>query len=289
MDEFLNHSLLSNSTLEEAKYLLASRLDSIEEDGDAVAANLAMELAGENHPLSIPMTGRKEDLDKIDLACMERLLAKWQGAPKIILAAGRRYADMDAFLDTVVQERVSQFACPLVKEGNVRFKVAEKQIVQSSLCQIWTTGISPWDADFESLLVLNLMLGQGQKSLLFDSVREQESLCYAISSNLIRYDGVLMVNAGIMADAADKVLDMTKAQVKRLADGDFEDGRLESALLELQDRRKGSQDHAAALLEREFRRGMGLPVRHNPVTRESIMAVADRLALKSWALVKEAS
>lgn len=68
------------------------------------------------------------------------------------------------------------------------------------------------------LKVYNTMLGTMNDSLLFNVVREKNSLCYSIGSYFSKYNSALTIYAGINKDNADKSIELIKKCVEMMGD-----------------------------------------------------------------------
>jgi predicted Zn-dependent peptidase len=75
------------------------------------------------------------------------------------------------------------------------------------------------DPDREALDVVNHVLGGGMSSRLFDEIREQRGLAYAVYSAPSAYadSGAFAIYAGTTPSNADSVLDLIDVELKRLA------------------------------------------------------------------------
>jgi len=73
---------------------------------------------------------------------------------------------------------------------------------------------------FQAWAAVNVLSG-GMSSRLFTEVREKRGLCYSVSasSHTLRDRGAVFCHAGTSADRAQETLDVTLAELKRLADG----------------------------------------------------------------------
>lgn len=79
--------------------------------------------------------------------------------------------------------------------------------------------------------VYSYILGGGPSSKLFTVVREQNSLCYSISSSFRMVYGYLVINAGINAKDFKKCLRLTKKQIKDMASGHFDEEKVAEAII----------------------------------------------------------
>lgn len=70
---------------------------------------------------------------------------------------------------------------------------------------------------------MNAMLGQYSTSLLFQNVREKNSLCYSIYSNLIAFDGARELRPASKKKDIDQVLTLIQEQIETLKNGTFDE------------------------------------------------------------------
>ena len=85
--------------------------------------------------------------------------------------------------------------------------------------------------DFEKKYVFTLyswILG-GNNSLLFNTVREEHSLCYYIYSSRESLTGIMNIFAGIDADKFDEVYDLIEENMEKMVKGDYPDEYLEGS------------------------------------------------------------
>ena len=103
-------------------------------------------------------------------------------------------------------------------------KVIEKQkINQSKLCLGFKIDKM---TDFELRYVLNIysyILGGGPDSKLFKTVREENSLCYYISSSAQPLNSILTINAGINKKDFSNAVNLIKKEVANMKKGKFTD------------------------------------------------------------------
>lgn len=96
--------------------------------------------------------------------------------------------------------------------------------------------------------IYSYILGGGPSSKLFTVVREQNSLCYSISSSFKRIYGYLVVVAGINAKDFKKCLRLTKKQIKDMANGNFSDDKIDEAIITYLNSFKEIKDSPSGLL-----------------------------------------
>ena len=85
---------------------------------------------------------------------------------------------------------------------------------------------------FEIQYVLNFysfILGGSGDSLLFKTVREENSLCYHISSSYNVISNLVTIRAGIDAKNKDKTIKLINECMNKMKNGDFSDSDIEKA------------------------------------------------------------
>ena len=104
----------------------------------------------------------------------------------------------------------------------------EKDIVQGKLV-IGLDILSKQENMQPIALVYNSILGDGANSMLFQNVREKESLAYSIKSKYIRQKSNIFIRAGIEIENYEKALNLIKEQISNIANGNFESKDIDNA------------------------------------------------------------
>ncbi|MCF6515795.1 hypothetical protein GSH19_06510 [Lactobacillus sp. S2-2] len=84
-------------------------------------------------------------------------------------------------------------------------------------------------------LVLNGLLTSNNHSLLFDEIREKNSLAYYVNSNYNIFDEMFTIQTGINAKDKDQVIDLINEQIDRIIKLDYSDELLKNTKLTLVD------------------------------------------------------
>jgi predicted Zn-dependent peptidase len=175
-----------------------------------------------DHPLGKPILGTKETVRRFERdTLMDFYGGRFLGGNMIFSAAGN--IDHDSFVEQVArhfeslpagQSTTADCAPKTTARINLRNK---KSLEQVQLC----LGVPSPPVAHDSryiVLVLNTVLGGGMSSRLFQTIREERGLAYAIYSDLNPYSdtGSLCVYAGTSADKAVQVIDLVMAEFARL-------------------------------------------------------------------------
>jgi predicted Zn-dependent peptidase len=103
-------------------------------------------------------------------------------------------------------------------------------VAQGKLSIGFRTNITQEDKDFAALRVFNSVFGAGAHSKLFNNVREKLSLAYYASSQLEKYKGLLVVNAGIEFVNFQKAYDETLVQLEEIKKGNISELEFNSSI-----------------------------------------------------------
>lgn len=179
---------------------------------------------------------------------------------------------------------------PIIVHDKVRNKVKtvveEDKINQSKL----TIGCKISDlTEFEKNYVLtlyNIILGGGSESLLFQNVREKNSLCYYVSSSSNKVDNLIIISSGIAKENFKKTLTLIKKEMKNIEKGNFPDEMVEIAKTRYNSILDEMNDYPNQIISSYYAKeilGVDLPeVRKKKimeVTKEDIMAISKKIKM----------
>lgn len=294
MDQFLFHSVFSEETLEEAKYLLKNRLIRMEDDPDSIATRIAFDLIEEG-TISIPIQGILEDVDKVQLCDIERMYQEYLSKDRHVYICGDIETPVYDYLKSIDSNSSVHVDYAILNTDKTYKKEIVKDVSQTCLAQIYQTGVQVESDEYYPLFVMNSVLGQSPSSLLFKEIREKESLCYSIGCGLIRFDGALIVHTGTFESAVDQVQELIQVQIQRMIDKDIPEENLEIAKMDIIDGLVSGTDSASTMMHQAFLNEVfqrdydldGIIERVQKVTLEDISRVAAKLRLVSTGIVKE--
>jgi predicted Zn-dependent peptidase len=111
------------------------------------------------------------------------------------------------------------------------------------------SGLPPYfSGDGMSINVLNSMFGGDSHSLLFDAVREKQSLAYSVFSSVLRYVGGVAVYAGVAPRDIEKAMETVSTEMERLATGAFDATLFDNAVTMVRTQLLTLSDSLAGLL-----------------------------------------
>jgi predicted Zn-dependent peptidase len=186
---------------------------------------------------AISRLGNAEDIEKITPAELYEYYSKIITSSVIdIYICGD--ADIEAVSKTVKSYTDKlEFTPAKITKTEILRKTADKNdvvermdVAQGKLSIGFRTNITQEDKDFAALRVFNSVFGAGAHSKLFNNVREKLSLAYYASSQLEKYKGLLVVNAGIEFVNFQKAYDETLVQLEEIKKGNISELEFNSSI-----------------------------------------------------------
>jgi len=196
-------------------------------------------------------------------------------------------------IKTIKKPTDSHFIRPK-KARVVPKKVKEKQkINQSKLCLGLKINKM---SNFELRYVLNVysyILGGGPDSKLFKSVREENSLCYYISSSSQPLNSIMTISAGINKNDYTKALTLIKKELLNMKKGKFNDDDIIKAKITYINSLKELEDNPQNLLSLyagiEYLNSDNIEQRFikiNKVTKNDVIKLASKIHLDTIYLLE---
>jgi predicted Zn-dependent peptidase len=173
------------------------------------------------HPLGRPILGTPETVGSFSSEQLRAYFGRTYVAPHLIIAAAGhleharlRALVEEAFADLPVEAPLRVTEPPAVTSGLI---ARHKDVEQSHLC-VGTPAYPQAHVDRHAVYVLNTVLGGSMSSRLFQHIREERGLVYAVFSNLTTYSdaGMITVYAGCAHEKVPEVIDLTLAELREL-------------------------------------------------------------------------
>lgn len=111
---------------------------------------------------------------------------------------------------------------------NVNEVIDKMDVTQGKLVIGMDVNSKVENVQFKTLLY-NIILGTGANSLLFQNVREKESLAYSIKSLYVKQKANIFIRAGIEIPKFEKAVNLIKEQLEIMKKGEFSDEALKAA------------------------------------------------------------
>jgi len=263
-----------------------------EDSPDTLVHEIFMQNFWKGHPLGKPILGTRETVRSFEQNTLVRFFEqRFQAGNMVFSAAGN--IEHDSFVEQVARHFSSLAPGSVLSDSGAptvtpRIHLRNKKSLEQVQLCLGVPAPPIGDESRYATLLLNTILGGGMSSRLFQTVREERGLVYAIYSDLAPYrdTGSLCVYAGTSSDRALQVIDLIMEEFRRLKTEPLQPGELRRA----QDQLKGnlllslesSMSRMSNLARQQmyFERFFGLDEIIDcveAVTEEEVMAMATEL------------
>ncbi|MGA1796009.1 MAG: M16 family metallopeptidase [bacterium] len=234
MIDILLHPLFPEDELERERAVILEEIRSIEDTPDDYIHDLLTQGFWEGHPLGRPIIGVRSTVGAVSCKTLRDYYKKAYQPKQIILAAAGNL-DHEQFVDMVrdvIPAARDSHSFPMEPPPGIvpHISVKEKELEQVHLC-LGTAGLPQTDDARYAGYLLNTILGSGLSSRLFQTIREERGLAYAVYSYWSSYRdaGMLVVYAGTKKESAEEVTDLILEEFRRLKAHGVPDDELKKA------------------------------------------------------------
>lgn len=280
-------------TFEIKKKELKERLRASKDDKFTYSLDQLFKNMGKGNFLGISSTGYLEEIDNISneevYQCMQDCINNDQ---KHVYVVG----DID---ESIVDLFKAEMHFKEVNEDNgssMIFKssktevleVIEKQdITQAKLNLGYTIDCDFISDNHYAFSVFNAVFGGFSQSRLFKVVREENSLCYYVSSSYDAFNGIMLVNAGIEGKDYQKTMDLIKQELSEMQAGNIDQNDIDTAKKMLKNALIKANDEPGSIISLAFNRDITHKEETNEeyleklmnVTKEQIIEVSKKVKL----------
>ena len=256
----IKNNEFDSRTLKIIKSRILTNILSQKEEVQNYAIKQALEKTTTDIPASIDLNGNIKDLNKVNTSNLVETYNKlFTDYYCDIYILGN--LDMDK-VNIMIKEL---FECDIIKTNKVDInykinkEIRQKAIIekskfkQSNLVCIYN--LINLD-DKEKVYVFNIfnnIFGTGSlTNKLYKNLREDNSLCYNVSSIYNKYDNLLIITTGIDKKNKNKALKLIKKSLKEMIDGKFSEEELENALSLTLNNLRASLDNIDIIINNYF-------------------------------------
>ncbi len=244
LSDMLRHSVMTETDVELERGVILEEYRSLEDAPEEFVHDLFSRTLWPTHPLGRPVIGYPQVIERLSREDLLRHLHETHVPGRMVcVAAGA--VDHDRFVAEVERSFGDMSGEAPPREASTPEAGSGRQLVhreteQAHFC-MGTAGVHETDPDRWAARVLNLILGGGMSSRLFQEVREKRGLCYSIGSETASYreGGVFTVYADTSPEKLEEVHDLCRRELMAVA---------EAGVTEEELRRAREQVRAATLL-----------------------------------------
>lgn len=216
-------SLFNDDDIKREKKVIQEEIRMYEDTPDDLIHDLFAQTVWSGHPLGRPVIGTMESVDGLSREAVLNYRQRQYCPENLVLAlSGNLTADAAVTALRPLFEGAGA-ASPDNWTGTPETMVANKYIAkpleQVHFC-LGVPGLCQHDDRVYTLQIINTILGGGASSRLFQKIREDRGLVYAIYSYFTAFKdaGLFTIYAGTNAENLDDVLELTWQEIERLID-----------------------------------------------------------------------
>jgi predicted Zn-dependent peptidase len=220
-DLVLNPTFASTE-IERERGVILEEIKIDEDNPDVLVHELFTQNFWKDHPLGKPILGTTQTVGRLDQQKLfDYHTSRFRGGNMIFSAAGD--LEHDQFVDAIAQkftpllpgEPAFESQTP---QASARILLQNKKALEQVQLCLGVPAPPITDDNRFATLILNTVLGGGMSSRLFQTIREERGLAYAIYSDLSPYSdtGSLCVYAGTSAGKALEVVELVMAEFHNL-------------------------------------------------------------------------
>jgi predicted Zn-dependent peptidase len=200
--------------MERERGVILEELASVEDSPEEVLYEGFVASLWSGHPLGTPILGTRKTINNLRREDLESFFSRaYDPANVVISAAGRLdheavAAQVDELFGDLTNNNPPAATTP--PGAHQHFRIMEREELEQVHVSIGAAAISATDEDRFVAALLNDLLGGSVSSRLFQSIREEHGLAYAVYSSLVTYSdaGYLWIYSATRPEAARTCLEL---------------------------------------------------------------------------------
>ncbi len=292
-EPYLEGNAFCGTEVEQERRQLLELVDSELSDKRSYATSRLIELMCDKETFGVRRYGTKETINAVSPS---ELFAAWESMLRTARFEIMYIGESDpvfaqqVFADkfTSVDRFVTQLATVTsVTPESVREFSDEMDVSQAKLLLGYRTSVCAPQEETTAMRLMCAILGGSAHSKFFRNVREKQSLCYYCVSRYYRVKGIMTVESGVEFENIEKTKNACIAELEAIRRGDITDDEIKFAKLSIAnnfvsicDTVSGIQEwYISQLCDGRMLTPSQASDEFNAVTREQIIAVANKLSL----------
>ena len=289
--DIFTQSTFAAEEIERERSVIVQEISQVEDTPDDYVHELFNLAFWPGHPLSRPIAGTAETVSRLARDDFLRFLEARYRPDRVLIAAAGALGHDD--LLAVAERYFGVLAGSATRvdgappEPRAGVSVHEKRLEQVHLC-LGTPGIAQTDAERYAAHLVNLALGGGMSSRLFQEIRERRGKAYTVYSFLSSYcdAGYTGVYVGTSAEWTREVVEVIRGELARVV----RDGLAPDELLRAKNQMKGSlllgletsDSRMSRIAKNEIYFGRDVPLEEvavgiDAVTNDDVLRISRRL------------
>ena len=283
------------------KERLKREIKSIDENPFKSSMRKAIEAMDKSSVTAFPLMGSVEELDDITPSSLYKYYKKLfkDNTCDIFIIGNVDSDNIVSLIQKYFKHRYINTNKLLLRVDNKeKKKVTTKEDVsenlQANLVMIYNIGEQPEVERHVTMQVFNYIFGSGGlTSKLYKRIREENSLCYNISTLYLKYDELIAIHISLDTANVKRAVSMVKKCLKEMQTGDFLDSDLEDAKKSISLALDLTSDNNSSLLNNYvFHEFDNLPLIDErkkslaKLTKEDVVNVSKKLKLNTIYVLK---
>jgi len=232
--DILLNSVFDEREVEKERPVIFQEIGMVEDAPEEYIHILSEHAYWGEHPLGRSVLGTKENVVRFDADAIRSFFRRAYGPEGIVIAAAGNL-DHGRFLDlvaptfgTLPADRSLPERVPAM--GHSQVAVHHRDLEQVHVC-LEAGGVSATDPRRYAFSLLNTMLGGNMSSRLFQEVRENRGLAYAIYSYMTSYvdTGMFGIYTAVGPEQARETVEVVLAELDRIKTAPVDPGELRDA------------------------------------------------------------
>lgn len=238
MIDMIFNTKIKDSDFDLEKQVILEEVKMYEDAPEDLVQDLLYEVIWKGHPLGKPITGTIESIQNLKKSAVLNYLSDLYTPDNIIISLAGKY-DLDEILKKT-EELTSHITSkskkkelpPLIITPDLFIKTKKTEQTHLSFA---TKGVSVYDEDRYTLAVMDIAIGGGMSSRLFQEIREKRGLAYSIASyyHTNKLGGLFGVYSAISPKELNNVIELILKELNTIRENGLKSDELERAKMQL--------------------------------------------------------
>lgn len=220
LTDMIFNSVYDEKNVELERQVILEEIKMYEDTPDDLVYDLLMKSFWKEHPLSHSITGTTESILRITREDILNFVENFYTTNNIVISIAGNFNENDVLTQinslpcsVKKHEKNKELVIPVI---NPEINFCKKDIEQTHIC-IGMRGVSILDDDRYVSAIIDLCLGGGMASRLFQTIREKRGLAYSINSYeaLYRAGGIFGVYASANPSNVDEVINLIMDEIEK--------------------------------------------------------------------------
>ncbi len=243
LSDMLINSSFKPEHIDKERNVILDELISCEDDPEELAYDNLMHIAFGGNSFGEPIVGNRDFIKNANRNDLLSFKNKYYTADNIIISISGRYDEDKAVYELnkwfdISQNNANKADFLSANDGSLVFNsgyILEKQDREQLYITMGYKAPSLLDDRRYAFMIFNSIVGSGSTSRLFEHIRENEGLTYAIDSNANGFEkiGIFGIDTSLNVEVFSKFVKKFIPIIKSLSRGEISDKEIEHTKLEL--------------------------------------------------------